>query len=126
MDVTGGAPSGGAPSRCGVPIRRPGGPASRRPGVPAVRRPGGPAVRRPGKGREQDAVSFTHRLSEHFYIADFQALGNQEIAHCVVMKLRIQVIVLRHSITPVYAGYSESPKDYNERLLRQPGNPQPR
>jgi hypothetical protein len=61
MDVAGGAPSGGAPSvgtpsRCGVPIRR------------------------PGKGREQDAVSFTHRLSEHFYIADFQALGNQELA----------------------------------------------
>ena len=46
----------------------------------AAFRSGVPAVRRPGKGREQDAVSFTHRLSEHFYIADFKPLGNQELA----------------------------------------------
>ena len=26
----------------------------------------GVPIRRPGKGREQDAVSFTHRLSEYF------------------------------------------------------------
>ena len=46
MDVAAGAPVGGTPSRCGVPIRR------------------------PGKGREQDAVSFTHRLSELFLTAE--------------------------------------------------------
>jgi hypothetical protein len=60
--------AGGAPSRCGVPIRR------------------------PGKGREQDAVSFTLRLSEHFYIADFKLLENQEPAHWAVMNLQIQVL----------------------------------
>ena len=50
------------------------------------------AVRRPGKGREQDAVSFALRLSEHFYIADFKLLGNQEPAHWAVMNLQIQVL----------------------------------
>jgi hypothetical protein len=42
MDVV-----GGIPSRCGVPIRR------------------------PGEGREQDAASFTHKLSGPFSIDDF-------------------------------------------------------
>jgi hypothetical protein len=44
IDAAGGAPSGGAPSRCGFPIRL-SDPASRRSGVPAIRRPGGPASR---------------------------------------------------------------------------------
>ena len=48
--------------------------AAFRSGVPAVRS-GVPAVRRPGKGREQDAVSFTHRLSEHFISLIFKRWG---------------------------------------------------
>jgi hypothetical protein len=40
----------------------------------------GVPIRRPGKGREQDAASFTHRLSGHFYIAHFKPLGDQELA----------------------------------------------
>jgi hypothetical protein len=55
--------------RCGVPIRR---------SDPAFR--SGVPIRRSGKGREQNAVSFTHRLSGHFYIADLRPLRNQELA----------------------------------------------
>ena len=62
MDV-----AGGVPSRCSVPIRRPG--KGREQDAVSFAYMD-VAVRRPGKGREQDAVSFTHRLSEHFYIAD--------------------------------------------------------
>ena len=83
MDV-----AGGAPSRCGVPIRRPG-KGREQDAVSFAYMDVGKgreqdavsfAYMDVGKGREQDAVSFTHRLSEHFYIADFKPLGNQELA----------------------------------------------
>jgi hypothetical protein len=52
-------------------------------------------------------LSFTHRISGNFYIADFKPLRNQELSHCAVMNPRIQVQV-KSSKSPDAIKYQDS------------------